>query len=469
MIITIEKDIQLEDAPYQIIDALRKELTITNPAYLDAEKMGRWTGNIPKTINYWRTEEIDTPTPYGRLPSHTKRVFAIPRGYLRALGRKCAQESLTYTIIDNRRTLPLVDLKFTGVLRDYQDEGVTAMVLNGSTQGILQASTGSGKTVMALRIAAIGKQPFLVIVGTKELLHQWIARIETFLGIPKAEIGIIGNGKVKMGTRATVAIVKTLYDYVGIVNECVGFVIVDECHHAASRTMSEALAGLDCKYVLGLSATPHRRDRLDVLLTAFVGDVLHVVNQAKLLEDGAIVPIEHVAVNTEYRSDVNMVEEYSKGLSHLTESFVRNRLIINHIVKEIKNEGICLVLSDRKSHCYELQGMLLAWGHSSMVLTGDMGDVHRKGVMEDLRAGQIKILISTSQLVSEGIDVADITALFLCTPIKWSGRVLQTVGRAMRPAPGKSAARIIDFVDINEPVLAASYHTRVRTLKSLKA
>ncbi len=69
-------------------------------------------------------------------------------------------------------------------------------------------------------------------------------------------------------------------------------------------------------------------------------------------------------------------------------------------------------------------------------------------------------------------DVAicrQLAALFLCTPIMWSGRVLQTVGRAMRPAPGKSAARIIDFVDINEPVLAASYHTRVRTLKSLKA
>ena len=464
MIITVSNEIVIEDAPWALIDVLRRELTVANPAFQDAEKMGRWTGNIPPTINYWSYKES---RPYGALPTHTKPVFTIPRGFLRELERKCAAEPLLYRMVDNRRVLPEVEFDFTGTLRDYQERAVADMFL--STQGILQASTGSGKTVMALKIAALRRQPFLVIVGTKELLHQWVSRIETFLGIPRAEIGIIAGGKAEMGTRATVAIVKTLYDYTDFVKRHIGLVIVDECHHAASRTMSEALAGLDCKYVLGLSATPHRRDRLDILLKAFVGDVVCAVDQDQLLKNGSIVPVNHVAVTTNYLSNVNMVEEYSKGLSQLTENFQRNRLIVGTVVEESLNHGICLVLSDRKSHCYTLWAMLVAWGHKATILTGDVPDVERKQIVQDLNAGKIKILISTTQLVSEGIDVAGITTLFLSTPIKWTGRVLQTVGRGMRPAPGKKAARVIDFVDVGVPVLFASYKQRALTLKSLKA
>ena len=39
----------------------------------------------------------------------------------------------------------------------------------------------------------------------------------------------------------------------------VGFLVVDECHRCPSRTFTEAVTAFDCRYMLGLSATPWRR------------------------------------------------------------------------------------------------------------------------------------------------------------------------------------------------------------------
>ena len=194
----------------------------------------------------------------------------------------------------------------------------------------------------------------------------------------------------------------------------------------------------------------------------------HPAHAANLLAQRFIVSVEHVAVSTSYLSDINMMDEYSKELPQLTQNFTTNCLIVGRVIEQSRNLDVRLVLSDRKSHCDTLWAMLVAWGHKPTILTGDVPDAERKQVVQDFNAGKIKILISTMQLVSEGIDVAGITTLFPSTPIKWSARVLQTVGHAMRQALGKSAARIIDFVDISVPVLYASYMQRALTLKRLR-
>jgi superfamily II DNA or RNA helicase len=72
------------------------------------------------------------------------------------------------------------------------------------THEILSFGTGSGKPVMALNIIAERKQSTLIIVHTKELLHQWVERAGQFLGIAPEKIGIIGAGKFTLGNQVTV-------------------------------------------------------------------------------------------------------------------------------------------------------------------------------------------------------------------------------------------------------------------------
>ena len=146
-------------------------------------------------------------------------------------------------------------------------------------------------------------------------------------------------------------------------------------------------------------------------------------------------------------------------LSELTLDDARNRLIAADIAAEAGSQpGICLVLTDRKKHCESL-GALLRYGFSLSVdiLTGDLTAGQRQSVMDRLQEGRIKVLIATGQLIGEGFDCRELTTLFMATPVRFSGRIIQYLGRILRPAPGKKRARVFDYVDVNvEPLLKAA-------------
>lgn len=432
MKIIIQNKLFLSGISDDLFQAIRERLEIQNPKWVENEKMGRWNGNTARLLRFYEVVEGGV---------------LIPRGFAGQLISLCKQYGIKYQIIDKRRTLPEVALTFTGQLKPFQQEAVEAMLKREF--GTLSAPTGSGKTVMALHIIAERKQPVLIVVHTKELLHQWINRTESFLGIPKNEIGIIGAGKETIGDRITVSLVQSLYKCAEQVSQYIGHLIIDECHRTPSRTFTQAVTAFDCKYMLGLSATPWRRDKLSRLIFWHLGDVHYKVDSAALVENGDILDVEIIIRETEFVPFSDPVTEYSKMLSELTQDLQRNDLICADIAEEARNGGgICLILSDRKNHCETFRDILLnRYGMSSDVLTGDISKGKRQDIVDRLNRGHIKILIATGQLIGEGFDCKDLSTLFMVTPIKFSGRVIQYLGRVLRPAPGKDKAKVFDYVD----------------------
>jgi superfamily II DNA or RNA helicase len=353
-----------------------------------------------------------------------------------------------------------MDFHFEGQLKPFQQKAVSAMV--SKDFGTLSAPTGSGKTVMALFIIAWRNQPTLIVVHTKDLAFQWMERIEQFMGIEKDAVGFIGGGKIKMGKKITVALVQTLYKYAEDVSKDIGFLVVDECHRCPSRTFTEAVTEFDSKYMLGLSATPYRRDNLSRLIFWHLGDVHHKIDQDRLVQSGDVLAAEVIVRETEFKPYYDPVNEYSKMMSELTQDDKRNHLIASDIAAEVEhNQGICLVLSDRKKHCETLQSMLrFRYKISAGLLIGDLNASERQTVLERLDQGDVRVLIATGQLIGEGFDRSDLSPLFLVTPIKFSGRVLQYLGRVLRPAPGKEKARVYDYVDVHVDVLKAMARAR---------
>ncbi len=110
------------------------------------------------------------------------------------------------------------------------------------------------------------------------------------------------------------------------------------------------------------------------------------------------------------------------------------------------------MLSERKKHCETLQS-LLKYKISFKLLTGSLSASHRQKVIDRLNKGKVKVLIATGQLIGEGFDCKDLSTLFLATPIRFNGRVVQYLGRILRPASGKENARLFDYVDINVDTL----------------
>jgi len=446
MKITVKHDLILFDVPSSLSDELKEKLTLWNPKWLDNDRFSRWQGKTPKLLYFCRK---------------WKNKLFVPRGFGRQLIGMCKRHGIDPQITDRRRIMPEVDFNFEGELRPYQMEAVGRIITRDF--GTLPAPTGSGKTVIALWLIKQRRQPALIIVHTKELLHQWVDRIETFLGIPKDDIGIIGDGQRTVGDKITVALVQSLYKCAEEVAPKIGHLIVDECHRTPSRTFTEAVTEFDCKYMLGLSATPWRRDKLSRLIFWHLGDVVHEIKKEDLIQTGDILRAEVTIRETNFEPVHNPTEEYSQMLSELTGDPERNRLIARDVAKETEvAQGTCLVLTDRKAHCETIQELLSGLGVDSELLTGDLNNEERQRVIDELDAGRVKVLVATGQLIGEGFDCEELSTLFLATPVRFSGRLLQYLGRVLRPAHGKKRARVYDYVDSKVGVLLAAGKARKR-------
>ncbi len=439
MKITIASNLQLFDVEPAFRDILMENLRFVNPKWAENARMGRWNRGVPKELRFFDKIGDD-------------RLW-IPRGFMRRLIGLCRRHNIDYSIDDRRRRLPPVAFTFAGTLRPFQQRAVDRMLSRDF--GTLSSATGSGKTVMALYMVARRRQPALIVVHTKDLANQWADRAGDFLGIPSREVGRIGAGEKRVGERLTVALVQTLYKCAEELTEHIGFLLVDECHRCPSRTFTEAVSCFDSQYMLGLTATPWRRDSLSKLIFWHMGDVHHEVDKRQLLANGDVLAARVITRETRFQTRYDPVNEYTKMLSELSANDERNRLIVSDIASAATDtDGVCLVLSDRKMHCETLQS-LLTFRHkvSSELLTGDLSDSERSNVVDRLNRREIRVLIATGQLIGEGFDCRDFSVLFLATPVSFSGRLLQYLGRVLRPAPGKKHAWVYDYVDTQIDVL----------------
>ncbi len=446
--IKLSNRLYVRSAPEDLLASLIDTLTLPNPKWLENERMGRWNRRTPKELRYYRKMRGGG--------------LRIPRGFVGQLMRRLRREGIAYDLIDKRRELPAVDWQFKGRLRPFQEKAVRDLARKEF--GTLSAPTGSGKTVMGLQLIAARRQPTLIVVHTKDLAHQWVARVEQFLGIPPDEIGWIGGGKRRPGERITVALVQSLYKCASEIAPAIGHLVVDECHRTPSRTFTDAVTAFDARYMLGLSATPWRRDKLSKLIFWHLGDVQHEIAPEGLVASGDVLKAEVVLRETAFRPYFDPVGEYSRMLSELAADKARNIQIVDDVAGASRETaGVCLVLSDRKAHCENLRALLkLRHGIVAEVLTGDLPTTRRRALAEAMQAGEVQVVIATGQLIGEGFDCPRLETLFLVTPIRFSGRLLQYLGRVLRPAPGKERARVFDYVDVHVDTLVKAARARQR-------
>ena len=432
--------------PPEVKNYLYKRLTFTNPAYVEKQERGYWTGDTPRELSFIeRTDE----------------GLIIPRGFISQLSGILDRQGVGYTINDETRSLPEVPLRFRGQLYPFQEEAVEAVLKHRF--GVINAPAGSGKTIMALCVIAERKQPTLVICHTKELMNQWKARAIEYLGLCEDDIGQIGNGKKEIGPGLTIGIVNSVFKVADEIRDHIGFLVVDECHRAPARTFTEAVTAFDSRYMLGLSATPYRRDKLTRLIYYHLGGEKYNIDPKALQDLNRIMKAQLVVTETNFHYPYE--DDYQRMIEGLVNDDNRNSLIANTVLKVNGHEGISLVISDRKSHCQALFD-LIKGRRSVEVLNGDMASKERERIVERLNQGGVKVLIATAALIGEGFDLPALSNIFLATPVKFTGRVIQYIGRILRVAEGKTTATVYDFLD-RPGVLQASFKTRCHAYRNL--
>lgn len=423
---TISNKIYLSGIKGNLYQDLSHRLTLDNPKYVEAEKFNRSTMNLEPELKFYELSNGNT--------------LILPRGAMRGV-LATAEEHGEVEIIDSRLSLPEIYFRFSGTLRPYQRQAIQDILLKPF--GVLEAGTGAGKTVMALSIIANRKQPTLILVHTKELMYQWKEQIKTFLNV---NAGLVGAGKFDIQP-ITVAIVNTARKNLDNLPQYFGNLVVDECHRVPSSLFSETVSAFSSEYMLGLSATPYRRDGLDELIGWFVGLHKVTVDTSVLHDIGAILRPKIIRRETLFQYPY--ADDYQQMISALVSDDQRNRLIACDIrVQSARKSGLSLVVSDRVDHLKELASLTGV----GTLLTGKTPAKKRKEIVQALTSGAVRVLFSTLSLIGEGFDCPGMDALFLTTPIKFSGRLTQVVGRVLRPAAGKEPL-VYDYTDSNVGLL----------------
>lgn len=413
-----------------LINFLKDELNFANAEYYIKSKSGRSTHETQRFFNF--IEE-------------TSSEVIIPRGFIGKLVRYCLASKIEYTFKDLRKKHPSINFQFNAQLRDYQHQVLDTIAKKDF--GVIVAPPGSGKTIVGLKIIADRSQPALIIVHRQQLVDQWMERIETFLGIPRHEIGRIGQGKSKAGSKITIATIQSLAKErtksEGLkFSDSFGTIIVDECHHIPAKTYRESIAKLSCYYLYGLTATPFRKYNDGRIIFYHLGDIIFEIKPTEVASyKQARIIIQNTDLFIPFNSKTDHFETLSKILIHDT---ARNNLILNAVVKELKQGRKVVLITERKEHI-ETLNQYLKQSYETVALSGDDSATSCNSKWKILKDGNFQALITTGQYFGEGSDLQNIATLFLVYPFAFEGKLIQYIGRVQR---SELTPTIYDFRDI---------------------
>ncbi len=448
--ITVRNKIEIQNPDEELRDYLKDLLTLLNPEWLEAQTFGRFTGNIPKRIHQF--SEADSGS------------LIIPKGLLEHLLNDLERD---YELTDERVAPESEKIWPEGnvILRPGDQEPAVQELLSHDS-GFLSAPAGSGKTVMGLEACRRLGLKALWLTHRQELKDQVIEEIEDHLEIPEAQIGVIHGPKWRIGEQITVGMIPTLNkrDLTPLLNEF-GVVMVDEAHHVPSNTFLNVVEGFNSRYLYGLTATAYRRDKLEAVMFNALGPVRARIEHFDLFEGEELIRPTIRRKDTDWYPRDTPSMEYHDFMKAMVSAPSRNQLIVDDIVEECRPGNYCIVLVDRTKHAEILTDLLKSRGIKCEYVVGSV-DVDdgprkkgqkrkkkaipmkvRKKIVADFKGERLQVLVTTYDLLKEGFNFKPLNRLFLATPIKWKGSVVQALGRIQRPAEGKLDAIAYDYID----------------------
>jgi len=442
----------------RMVARLKNLATFPNPIFYEKQRQRFPTYNIPRCIFS------------GEL--HSDRIV-LPRGCLEQAVELFAECGSRLEIEDRRLKPKGIRLSFKGNL--YPNQSAAQQKMLEYEHGILVAPPGSGKTVMACSIIGKRKTPTLILVNRQVLLNQWLDALQEFLGLEKKEIGQWRGASKKAKGKVDIAMIQTLgnVENAQAFFRAYGQVVIDECHHVPAVSLEALLKECGCRFILGLTATPQRKDRLERLLFHQCGPIRYVLDGEASHSFDKRVMLRATTFQA--------FQEDGKPLPlHLTwqrmiEDRERNERIVSDILECIKQGRKTIVLSDRKEHLETLKIMLSQECGSAktafVMLEGTLSPNQRQKRIDEfclsVENGTPACLFATSSLLGEGFDLPILDTLFLTMPISFKGRLIQYAGRLHRIAPGKSDVVIYDYLDELLPLTMSMYRRRLPAYRSM--
>jgi superfamily II DNA or RNA helicase len=329
-------------------------------------------------------------------------------------------------------------------LRPYQvdDQHKIDAAFVGARRVAYQAPTGCGKTILFVEhihreVAAGGR---VVVLGHRDEIVQQISGALGALGLRH---GIIAPGYAETSDRVQVASVMTLVRRLHRLRRPPSLLVIDEAHHAVAASWQRVIDELPEARILGVTATPRRLDGKpldDVFERLVVGPSI-----ASLIEQGFLAPATvYAPTRSPDLSGVSVrAGDYAIDQLH---GVMANGMIVSGAVDEYQRlcpDAPALAFCVDIAHSQLVTDAFRRRGYRAEHVDGETPRQQRRELIAALGDGDIDILTNCG-LISEGLDVPGVVAAVLLRPTKSLALYLQMVGRALRPAPDKDCAFILD-------------------------
>ena len=344
---------------------------------------------------------------------------------------------------EKMKTLPLLTAP-----RDYQKKPIETIVKifktpTAGTGVLLEADCGTGKTFLGIEIARRHGQKTAVIVNKGDLQMQFMERIKQYC--PDASVGIVRRDCIDIKEKDFVIFMAQSIStgrYDKSVFESFGLVIIDEAHHFVAETLSKTLSHFPSRCVLGLTATPNRKDQLGYALPYFFGPIA-----VKMKRRGQQVDVKIIKVPVGKAVEIigrNGKPILARTITMMTQDEDRNEKIVKTILSLRKKNRHIIVMGERRKHLIILQQMVMAKTDCPTGLY--VGENTKKGIAKREKTKNSPILFATTKMAEEGMDIPRLDTLLLVTP---KSNITQCVGRIQRSHPDKHLRPlIVDFYDL---------------------
>lgn len=467
------------DTQLSLYEPIQQPITIIENSMLHISKKGL----NAKTINtIRRISSTYNPQFYQNLRLHlsvynVSRVLCenieddydiyLPRGLKEKLLETIDDKLVVYQ--DQTFEGDSIEVSFKGALRSEQQIAADALLKHNIS--ILEAIPGFGKTVIALYLMSMIQKSTLIIVHSKELLNQWKEKIDEFIEYPKAKlkrdhyIGEYYSNKKKLKYHIDIALIQSLskIDNMKTIQKY-GLVLIDECHHASSDTYRTVLRNINAKYIYSFSGTPERKDKLEKVIQMYLGNIVYKVDKQEMIKSRNYEQILIPRMTTFKIIDQDL--SFHEIANKLYQNQKRNHLIIQDVVKKLKENKNIIILTDRKEHIQILYKELEYYDYDIYCMSGDNSVKERKTIKKQIEQSQHYIIIATSQLLGEGFDLPSLNTMFITMPISFKGRLSQYVGRLHRDYENQELVEVYDYADIHVKVLQNMFQKRLKTYKN---
>lgn len=378
----------------------------------------------------------------------SSEFLTLPRGLKEKLFEYLNYNLVKYKIIDNRVFEKIETKRILFTLRAEQEDAIKEILKYDSS--ICVAPPGFGKTLIGAKIFEQRAVKTLIIVNKNMLLDQWISRFVDYFGYKKSDIGFLGKSQNRLNGNIDIATMQSLNNIPELVENYTQ-VIVDECHHIPALTFEQIVKNFKGRYILGLSATPNRKDELDPILYQQLGNISYEYKKPKTHTNRLLV------IKTEFTSSA---DNYAAIINELVSNEDRNRQIVKTIKENINRK--ILLLSDRIEHLNLLENILK---EEKIDFVSVHGSQNKKEQVENMQKVKTSSLIlATSSFFGEGIDFPHLNTIIFATPISFYGRLIQYLGRIGR---GNQECLAIDFLDSKNAMLNSTYKKRLEGYKAM--